>query len=248
MRLGARMKNTDFVDGDLVARRGGAGDSLGRVVDGMNEEGAIPARSISDISLGRLTKHREEITTGVVSTINEIETLRRRQEELEQEKKDLEELGKKQAAYERGKREAIEHLNEGIIALEKKEVQSAQLTDLLVATRNRFKELLEEIESIHEDQWGDEDFRTELYKALVIVDDGRMEYNKALAKIQVLERRSDSILDKSYSVAAPAVPEGCGEKSFGQWVKIGFAVSLPFWILVILGIAGWASVLFFLRT
>ncbi|MEI6971311.1 MAG: hypothetical protein WCL44_07300 [bacterium] len=118
------------------------------------------------------------------------------------------------------------------MALEKKEVQSAQLTELLVATRNRFKDALNEIEEINEDKWPEDVFRKELYRALVIIDDARVEYNKALARIQALEGGRESILGDGAGGRGPGSSEAA-ERSFRSWMKIGCAVSVPFWLLAL---------------
>jgi len=228
-------KKTDFIDTDLVLRREGKTVEPYRRLpqDDLNDQSEVSMKSISELSLGRMAKHKAEVKSGLVNAINEIETLRLRQEELEREKNDLSEMSQKQVEYERGKREVIDHLNQGIVALEKKEVQSAQLTELLVATRNRFKDALNEIEGIHEDRWPEAEFRKELFRALVIIDDARVEYNKALAKIHALEGRGESIFDDG-SMQKMAGAHDQVERTFGSWVKIGFAVSLPFWLLAIL--------------
>ena len=171
----------------------------------------------------------------MVSAVSEIERLRRRQQELEQEKAELEEMARKQRDYEQGKREMIAHLGEGIMALEKKEIQTAQLMEIIVATRSRFRTSLEELEKLDEERWPDAQFREELYKALAIVDDARMEYNKALAKIEILESGSSSIMETT----RPASPDGGAfmagitKRNFTDWLKIGFALSLPLIALVV---------------
>lgn len=242
-------KKTDFIDTDLVLRREGKPVEPYRRLpqSDLNDLSDVPMQSISELSLGRMAKHKAEVKSGLVSAIGEMETLRHRQNELEQEKRDLEELGQKQVEYERGKREVIDHLNQGIVALEKKEVQSAQLTELLVATRNRFKDALNEIEHINENNWPEEEFRRELYKALVVIDDARVEYNKALAKIHALEGSGESILDESSMDRMPGSLDR-PERSFGSWVKVGFAVSLPFWLLAILMTLAYLALHFGLRS
>jgi hypothetical protein len=244
-----QMKRTDFIDTDLVLKRDGARpvDPYRKLPGDPADDGEVASHSISEVSLGRMARHKEEIKTGVVSAISEMETLRRRQDELAQEKKDLEELSQKQQEYERGKREVIDHLSQAIVALEKKEVQAAQLIDLLVVTRNRFKELLDEVERIDEEQWPDGDFRKELYKAVVVIDDARMEHNKALGKIQVLEAKGESILDNA-SVARMVDGHVAGERSFGHWVKVGFAISLPLWLLAIFALVAYVIFHFGFRT
>lgn len=227
-------KKTDFIDADLVLRREGKPVEPYRRLpqSDLEDQNEVPMQSISEVSLGRMVKHKAEVKSGLVSAISEIETLRLRQTELEQEKRDLEELSQKHDDYVRGKREVIDHLNQGIIALEKKEVQSAQLTELLVATRNRFKDSLNEIEQIDEEKWPEDSAssRKELYRALVVIDDARVEYNKALAKINALEGEREPITDEG-SAARMAANGEARERSFGSWVKIGFAISIPFWLL-----------------
>jgi hypothetical protein len=227
------MRQTDFVDDDLTVGRSASGRARADdPIDDISGGGDIPVRAISELSIGKLADRKQQMNTGMVKAINEIERLRQRKEELEAGKRYLEELSQKQEEYETGKREMIERLNEGIVALEKKELQHAQLTDLIIASRNRFKEILDEIENIDEESWSDDRFRQELYKALVIVDDGRMEYNKALAKIEVLEGSGESVLDRrAVASALQARIAGGGEKSFGYWMKVGIAVTLPVVVL-----------------
>ena len=232
------MKKKDFVDDDLIQRIEDRHADLAASKDVagsrmVEEEGYVPVRAISGASLGHMAKHKADVNDGMVKAINEMEQLRRRQQELEEEKGRLEELGQKQSEYERGKREIIDRINEGIIALEKKEIQTSQLSELLVSSRNRFKTILEEIEALNEDQWRDERFRNELYKALVIIDDARMEYNKALAKIDVLEGTGESMLERRPIVIDRAGQERVAQMGFGSWIKVGFAVTLPFMILLL---------------
>ena len=214
------MRSTDFVDGDLTQD---------------DRTDSAPARQ-GGTTQGheKLARHRDDVSENVVGAIDEIERLRRRQHELEQEKRDLEELGRKQEDYERGKREMIQHLNEGIVTLEKKEVQSAQLTELLAATRNRFKETLAELETIDENKWADDHFREELYKALVIVDDARMEYNKAFAKIEVLDTIKEPMTVEQATGIKAGMPQSISDRDFTHWLKVGFAVSLPLVIMLAL--------------
>lgn len=232
------MKNKDFVDKDLLDMDANSSteapisrDAPATLVT--EEEGSVPVRAISGAGIGHMARHKADVNDGMVKAINEIEQLRRRQRELEEEKGRLEELGQKQTEYEHGKRELIDRYNEGIIALEKKEVQTSQLSELLVATRSRFRTVLEEIEDLDEDRWADERFRDELFRALVVIDDARMEYNKALAKIDILEGKGDSVLERNPIVMERAVQDGVAQMGFGSWIKVGFAVTLPFMVLLL---------------
>jgi hypothetical protein len=223
------MKKRDFVDSDL----GGGGrsaDSELPLSSGMDEADDGTMAPISDLSIGRLAKYRQEVSTNMMDAVSELERLKIRRQLIEQKKSELEDLEKKQLDYERGKREMVGHLHEGVVVLEKKEVQTAQLSELVKATRDRVRDALDEIEAIDEDAWQDDRFREELYKALVIVDDARVEYNKALARIEVLEGSNEALLERTpaQSSMGTAVEQ---PTSFGYWVKVGFALTLPVVIL-----------------
>lgn len=235
------MSKRDFVDRDLVpgaSRRSGKGVTpdtelpLSGDVSELDDDLSEP---ISDLSIGRLARYRQEVSSNMMEAVSELEKLKIRRELIEQRKTELEELEQKQLDYERGKHEMIDHLNEGIVVLEKKEIQTTQLTELIKATRDRFRESLDELESIDEESWEDDRFREDLYKALVIVDDARMEYNKALAKIEVLEGSDEALLEHGRQQGPTTVVNE--PRSFGYWVKVGFALTLPLVILAALGLA-----------
>lgn len=235
------MPNTDFFDDDLVKQRQsarrikmGPGDEPGP--GGGAEEG--PTRGVSDFNLTRMARHKEQVENNVAHTAQELERLRQRQENLEKERKVLEELRKKQADYERGKQEITERLNQSLIALEKEELKAEQLLEVLGATRKRFRAWLTRIEEINEDQWPEDSFRDELYKALAIVEDTRVDYNKAMSRVEALmgEERKTSLPNQPviFDESRVGMDE---EKSFSYWLKAGMAASLPIIItLVVLSI------------
>jgi hypothetical protein len=60
-----------------------------------------------------------------------------------------------------------------------------------------------------------------------------MEYNKALAKIDILEGKGESVLERTPIVMERTAQEGVAQMGFGSWIKVGFAVTLPFMILLL---------------
>jgi ethanolamine utilization protein EutA (predicted chaperonin) len=171
----------------------------------------------------------------------ELERLRARQEGLEREKRDLEDVRRKQEEYEQGKREMIERFGQSLVKLEKDEAQAERLSELLGATRKRFKNLLDELQAINEQLWPEDQIRDELSKALTVIEDARMEYNKAMSKLDAI-----SADGRKVSAEHPPVIFEEGrfardvDRSFGYWVKVGFAVSLP---LIVVAVAVTAIVL-----
>ena len=73
----------------------------------------------------------------------------------------------------------------------------------------------------------------ELSRALSTVDDARAEFSQQRSRLQAIATQDSE--DVSLPEAAPEVAGTRGERSCGQWVLIGFALSLP---LMTLGLVG----------
>lgn len=230
------MGNRDFFDEDLnrveeAERRGKlASDDVTRVGnEGAAAEG-VPVKSVSDFALTRMTKHKQELDQRVAGANDELGKLRQRQEDLDRQRKDLEDIRKKQDDYTHGKREMVDRLTQSLVSIEKEEIAASRLAELLSATRKRFKAMLGDLQAIDEETWADDAFRAELNKASALVDDVRLEYNKSVAKIDAVS----SAAPAAGGSVHPAVifEEGRRhdeqpEKTFGDWIKIGLAVTLP---------------------
>ncbi|MCO5043860.1 MAG: hypothetical protein M9963_11810 [Kiritimatiellae bacterium] len=249
------MSGTDFFDDDLVRQR----DTAQRIKMGPGDEPAesasslldadLPARAVSDFNLTRMARHRKEVDTQSALAAQELDRLRKRQEQLEAEKRELEDLRKRQDDYERGKREMTEHFKRSLVTLERKEVDAQRMVELLGATRLRFKEQLSVIESLQEEGWHEGEIRDELGRSLSVLEQARMEYNKAMAKIDAAKPEAPpaaaagqrAVVFDDHAIGADE------DKSFTHWVKIGFAVSLPLVVVIlILGLmfffANWTGV------
>lgn len=218
---------TDFIDDDLSRKAAEAGDA--------------------ESSASRLSRQKEQLTNQVADTAEEIERLRMRQDELEHEKTSLEELNRKQDEYARSKKDIIENLSRNIILMEKDEVLANRMVELLSASRARFKDVLSEIRDIREESWSEAEFEEELDKALALIESARMEYSKAVAKIDA------ESWQKGGGQAPLATLEDAGRgalanKGFLFWFKVGVAVSLPVMLVLLLlffgyvlsGVFGWA--------
>jgi hypothetical protein len=236
------MAGTDFFDDDLVRQResakriklGPGDDAIDRAGE-LPDSGDVPVRPVSDFNLTRMARHRKEVDAQSAMAAQELERLRKRQEQLEQERRELEDLRRRQDEYERGKREITELLKRSLVTLERKEVDAQRMVELLSVTRARFKELLGVVEELQEEGWPEDRIRDELAKSLGVLEQARMEYSKAMAKIEAV---------KADAPAAPAGPPavifdergfaGEEERSFAHWLKIGLAVSLPVTVAILI--------------
>ena len=206
-----------------------------------------PPEPLSETSLRRMKRQKQELTTQVVGAVKEIEELRRRQELLEKERSDIEDLARKQDAYEAAKRDIMDKLSHSIIHLEKDETQATRFVELLSVMRNRFRDTLAELEGISEAGWSNETFQVELNKALVLVEDARAVYGKGMAKIEAETWQKVKEGQIEPLVLRKGDRPGDMPRSFGFWLRAGLAFAVPllvsaviiFAIAVILRLNGW---------
>ncbi|MBN1270381.1 MAG: hypothetical protein JXB04_12390 [Kiritimatiellae bacterium] len=233
------MTNTDFFDDDLIQHR----DSVKRIKMGPGDEripeappetpsAAVGGVPVSELNLTRMARHKEEVEGQVARAMQELERLRLRQEDIEKEKHELEELRRKQDEYMRGKKEMMGRLGQSLLLIEKEEVRSSQLLELLVTTRKKFKTMLAELEAFDEETWGEDEVSAELDKALAVIDDTRVDFNKSMAKIQTITGSEPKAAEKG-AVYEEAGSAGAVD-SFGRWLKVGVAVSLPLIVVLLM--------------
>lgn len=190
-----------------------------------------------DEAAGRLEKQKEDIADKVANAAEEIERLRLRQDELEYAKKALQELNRKQDNYDHGKKDILASLSRSILQMEKDEVRAARMVELLASTRTKFKDLLAEIHDIHEERWSETEFEEELDRALALIENARMVYNKSVAKIDA------ESWQRGERGAGPLTPldgargRSLADKGFGFWLKVGVAIALP----IVLGMSALAA-------
>ena len=175
---------------------------------------------------------REELDSNLEQAREQILTLQRKKEELERAKGELEEMRRRHDEFARGRVEIVEALNRGLIVLEHEQVETQRMVDLIARTRQTFKEQLSHVEGLSDAHWNNENLKSELSKALAMIETARMEFNRACLRIDVLQTKSpddlpQTPLDKFSGPTNPLERVG-----FGQAMRLGFAFSLP--LLVVL--------------
>jgi chromosome segregation ATPase len=227
----------DFYDDDLIRQRDratrikmGPGDEPASDRDMAGGEDAL-ARGASELNLTRMARHKQDVDTQATRAMQELEMLRKRQEQLELEKRELEEFKRKSDEFERGKRDMMAALKRSLTAIERDEMEAQRLLELLENNRGRFKTMLADLDEINEQSWTDENIRVELARGLGVIEDARLEYNKALAKIEAMKSER-STGKSSDSAPSPMLFEEdaalmTAEKPFSFWLKAGAGFMLP---------------------
>ena len=177
--------------------------------------------------------HQAEVETKLDVMRNQLQTLRRQQEELERQKGDLEELRRKQDEYVRGKAEMIDSLTRALVTLEREQLQAQRRAELCENTSTAFKDYLERLHAINDTEWSSANVRLELSRALGLIEDSRLEFNRARTKLDCLDPAAGPAV-------VPLPEEGLAAKEIARYCRLGAAASAPLilagtiWVILLL--------------
>ena len=171
----------------------------------------------------------------MATKLDELERLRSRQNALEQEKSALEHLRNSQEKYETGKREMIDHLEKSLVSMEREDVVLNQRLALLTDTAKHFKEMLKELREFSEEQWPADSasLRDELNRTLAVIDNIRKDYNRSCARLEAAKETRNQEALANQLLMDESGASARRQYSFGDWLKIGFAVSLPLIVMLV---------------
>lgn len=189
-------------------------------------------------SLGTPARHVEELDSKLEAAREQLLALRRQQEELERQRSELEELRRRQDEYSRGKAEMIEKLTRALAILERDQLEAQRRATLCDQTRAAFQDYLDQLGRLRDEDWTSQNLRAELAHALGVIENARLEYNRACARLDCLNPSANE-----FSVAsdtAPAQPLRWDEVV--RYACIGAAASAPLivagtiWLIVFIAL------------
>ena len=191
---------------------------------GSNIATVLPETHGPTLSVVELPPHREEVDSRLEQARERLLALRRQQEELERQKNELEELRRRQEEYGRGRTEMVDHLTRSLVTLERQQVESQRLAELCSKTAVAFRDYLEQIQQVNDEDWDSSTVRAELSKALGVIENARLEYNRARTKLDCLNPAAGQSI--------PLRPEAGEKKPLGwdeivRYACIGAAASAP---------------------
>ena len=169
----------------------------------------------------------EHLDSQVQKAQEQLLQLKRQAEQIEKQKRELEELSRRQEELERGRAEMTDKLSRSLVILEREGYDSQKKLEQIRTTHESFTQHLQLLESIDPKSWNSAELPKELSRALSTVDDARTEFSQQRSRLEASGETSAMDLPDVTSGTA-----GLGGKSFVQWLRIGFAVTLP---LIIFG-------------
>ena len=177
---------------------------------------------------------KEEVDLKLNAAQDGLLALQRQREELERQKSELEELRRKQDEYTRGRAGLIEDLTRGLAAVERQQLESQRLAELCGRTRESFRDCLEQVQSLNDAEWTGANLHVELNRALGILENARLELNRARIKLDCLNPSADDQL------ATGSKAKLLGRAEVWRYMLIGAAVSAPLivagtiWLIILL--------------
>lgn len=192
--------------------------------------------TMSDSSSSR-PPSREELDLRVSDAQQQLAELKRKQDELERERAALEEARRRRVELQTGREEMLHHLARGLVLLEEAEMKSRRDVEQMEKSVAGLRESLVKVQAVNEEAWSAESYNVELTRALTAIENARMEWNGARLKWPLLD---GALVSTAASAAAgPTKIQGhfLGAQSFGELCRLGFALTWPVAVAVLLGAA-----------
>jgi hypothetical protein len=182
----------------------------------------------------------EHLDSQVQKAQEQLLQLKRQQEQIEKQKRELEELSRRQEELDRGRAEMNDKLTRSLVILEREGYETQTRLEQIRTTHESFTKHLAMLEAIDPKSWNPAELHKELSRALSIVDDSRTEFSQQRSRLYA--GTADDTGDGTLPEAAPDVSMLGGAKNFGEWVQVGFALTLP---LIVFGIVAFLIFLWF---
>ncbi len=212
------LDETDFVDRDYqVARSGTTGPTSAPVAPGAAGPLTAPRRAPT----------REELDSQLTATQQQLAKLREAQEQLERARSAVEELRRRRAEYQNGRDEMLQHLTRAIGILEKAELDARREAEQAGRSLEGLRTAIHSVTALNDQAWTEETWDAELNKALVTLENARMEWNSARLRWPVLDGKPSEGAPAAAGAAATDSKLALTSLGFGALCRLGFALTWP---------------------
>jgi hypothetical protein len=228
--MAAKFDESEFIDTDYESSK----QSLGL--------GTVTTTTMTSHSPANASRppSREEIEAKVTDAHAKLAELKRAQEQLERERAALEESRRKRAEFQQGREEMLHHLTRGVELLQESEFQARRDAEQMAKTLADLREAFGKVDALKEEGWTQENWTTELTRALTTLENARMEWNSARLKWPVLD---GALKPAEENAPEPGLLGALERKSFSDLCRLGFALTWPVAVAALIGAAVITAVL-----
>lgn len=222
--MASKFDESEFIDTDYESSR----QSLG--------VGTVTTTTMSSLPAASAVRppSREEIEAKVTDTHSKLAELKRAQEQLERERAALEEARRRRVEYQNGRQEMVHHLTRGVQLLNDAEFAARRDAEQMSKTLGDMREALTKVESLNEERWTQENWDTELTRALTTLENARMEWNSARLRWPILDGALKAQEQEASNASSPLMRSLEG-KSFAELCQYGLALTWPVALAALLG-------------
>ena len=215
--MASEFDDAAFVDGDFSSSRKTAAGGAATAGAGANRPPT-----------------REELEGQVSQTQLRLAELKRAQEELERERATLEEARRRQAEFQTGRQEMIQHLTRGVGLLETAEFGARSEAEQMAKTLAGLRAAATKVQSIQDAGWTQDTYPIELTRALTTIENARMEWNAARLKWSLLS--GTAATDASATGKPTPANALLATRNFAELCKLGLALTWPLAAVALLAV------------
>ena len=185
-----------------------------------------------DNTFEAVTPYQEDFEDQVHEAQEQLQDLRHRQEAVERQKAELEELHHKKDDFMKGRTEVSDKLSRCITSLDREAVEAQKRADLYLDTKETFEHQLKIVSALKPEVWSRKELRNELSRAIERINDAQERIDKSS---HVFEGMKSAPRLKTRSMKG-SLSSG-DEDSFTYWMMRGLAFTLPLMIVGMLVLA-----------
>lgn len=231
--MGGDLDHSDFIDPDYERIRRGSESRPTTGAGTAASPSAHPAPTTQPALAANRPLTREEITQQVTAAQQALIELKRRQEDLERERAQLEDARRRRIEYDQGREEMLTHLTRGIALLDEAEQTARRDAEQMSRCLVDLRAALDKVSALNEDSWPAENYHNELTRALTTLESARMEWNSAQTKWPILTPKNHPIDGPSSALNPGDTPSLLHGKSPGDLARIGLALTWPVAVAVL---------------
>ena len=180
---------------------------------------------------------REELDASLSNAQQRINQLKREQEEVERQRAQMEEIRRRKIEFQTGREELTLHLTRGVALLEEAEFTTRREAEQMASSLGELREAMTKVQTLNDEHWTKENENIELTRALTTIENARMEWNSARLKWTVLDKALQSAEDGTVNGGSAKLPNSLfPTQNFGQLCRLGFALTWPIALVVLLGV------------